>query len=271
MSVISPDSRQTLIEYALRNLGHPVIQINVDQQQCEDRLDEALQYFVTRHYDGVQKMYFKYQVTQTDLDRGYINVADIDNPADDPTGPKGEDIVSVVKLFRFGTLSGVNMFDVRYQLALTDYFGINRGLNGSQSTPLAGYQVTMSYISLLEQFFSPEKGIRFSKVTDKIYIDAFNSLSQDIPAGHYVVIEAYAALDPEIHTKIYNDRLLKKYVTALIKRQWGANMMKYDGVQLPGGITFKGAQIYQEAVQEIMAIEQEFERSYELPVDFMIG
>jgi hypothetical protein len=267
-SPTAPNSRQTLIEHCLRNLGHPVIQINVDQQQCEDRLDEALQYFTTRHYDGVQKVYFKYQVTQTDLDRGYIEMDDIDNPADDPTGPKGEDIVSVVKVFRFGTLSGVNMFDVRYQLALTDYFGINRGLNGSQSTPLAGYQVTMSYISLLEQFFSPEKGIRFSKVTNKIYIDAF---SQDIPAGHYLIIEAYAALDPDIHTKIYDDRLLKKYVTALIKRQWGANMMKYDGVQLPGGITFKGAQIYQEAVQEIALVEQEFERSYELPIDFMIG
>lgn len=267
-SPTAPDSRQTLIEHCLRNLGHPVIQINVDQQQCEDRLDEALQYFTTRHYDGVQKVYFKYQLTQTDLDRGYINVSDIDNPSDDPTGPKGEDIVSVVKVFRFGTLSGVNMFDVRYQLALTDYFGINRGLNGSQSTPLAGYQVTMQYINLLQEFFSPEKGIRFSKVTDKIYVDG---MSKDIPSGHYLIIEAYAALDPDIHTKIYDDRLLKKYVTALIKRQWGSNMMKYDGVQLPGGITFKGSQIYQEAVQEIMAVETEFERSYELPVDFMIG
>jgi hypothetical protein len=264
----APDSRQTLIDYALRTLGHPVIQINVDQQQCEDRLDEALQYFTTRHYDGVQKVYFKYEVTQTDLDRGYINVSDIHNPENDHEGPKGDYLGAVVNVIRFGTLSGVNMFDVRYQLALTDYFGINRGLNGSQSTPLAGYQVTMSYISLLEQFFSPEKGIRFSKVTDKIYVDAF---SQDIPPGHYLVIEAYAALDPDIHTKIYSDRLLKKYVTALIKRQWGANMLKYDGVQLPGGITFKGQQIYDRAVQEIMMIEQEFERSYELPIDFMIG
>jgi hypothetical protein len=160
------------------------------------------------------------------------------------------------------------MFDVRYQLALTDYFGINRGLNGSQSTPLAGYQATMSYISLLEQFFSPEKSLRFSKVTDKIYVDAF---SQDIDAGGYIIVEAYAALDPDIYTKIYNDRMVKKYVTALIKRQWGANMLKYDGVQLPGGITFKGQQIYQDAMAEIAAIELEFERAYELPIDFMIG
>jgi hypothetical protein len=264
----APDSRETLIEHALRALGHPVIQINVDQQQCEDRLDEALQYFTTRHYDGVERMYFKYQVTQTDLDRGYINVSDIQHPSNDPNGPDGTDIVSVVKIFRFGTLSGVNMFDIRYQLALTDYFGINRGLNGSQSTPLAGYQATMSYMSLLEQFFSPEKSLRFNKMTNKIYVDAFD---QDIVAGAYIIVEAYAALDPDIFTKIYDDRMVKKYVTALIKRQWGANMLKYDGVQLPGGITFKGQQIYQDAMAEIAAIEQEFERAYELPIDFMIG
>lgn len=266
-----PTSRETLIEYALRTLGHPVVQINVDYEQCEDRLDEALQYFVTRHFDGVQKMYFKYQLTETDLNRGFVEMDDIQSPDGDPTGPSGKDIVSVVRAFRFGTLSGVNMFDIRYQLALTDYFGINRGLNGSQSTPLAGYHVTMSYISLLEQFFSPEKTIRFSKVTNKIYLDALTKNSADLPAGYYIVLEAYAALDPEIHTKIYNDRMLKKYVTALIKRQWGANMLKYDGVQLPGGITFKGQQIYQDAIAEIAAIEQEFENAYELPIDFVIG
>jgi hypothetical protein len=127
----------------------------------------------------------------------------------------------------------------------------------------------MSYISLLEQFFTPEKSVRFNKVTGRIYIDAL--ANSDLPAGYFLVIEAYAMLDPEIYTKIYNDRLLKKYVVALIKRQWGANMMKYDGVQLPGGITFKGAQIYQEASNELLAVEQEMLRSYELPVDFMMG
>ena len=264
-----PDSRRSLIELCLRNLGHPVVQVNVDYEQCEDRLDEALQYFGERHFDGVQKVYFKYLLTQTDIDSGYIDINDIDSPTGDPNdSPTGKDILSVVKVFRFGTLTGVNMFDVRYQLALTDYFGINRGLNGSQSTPVAGYEVTMQYISLLEQFFSPEKSVRFSKVTDRIYVDA---LDQDIPAGYYLVIEAYAMLDPDVYTKIYNDRLLKKYLTALIKRQCGANMLKYDGVQLPGGITFKGQQIYDQAVQEIQLVEQELSMAYELPIDFMIG
>ena len=264
-----PDSKETLIEHCLRQLGHPVVQINVDYQQCEDRLEEALQFFAQRHFDGVQKVYFKYQLTQTDIDRGYVDINDIDPPTGDLNdSPSGKDILSVVKVFRFGTLSGVNMFDVRYQLALTDYFGINRGLNGSQSTPVAGYEVTMQYISLLEQYFSPEKSVRFSKVTERIYIDVIN---QDLPAGNYIAIEAYAMLDPDVYTKIYNDRMLKKYLTALIKRQWGSNMGKYDGVQLPGGITLKGGQIYQEAMQEITLIEQEFFRDYELPVDFMIG
>lgn len=269
MASTEPNSRETLIEHSLRALGSPVIQINVDTQQCEDRLDEALQFFSERHFDGVQKTYFKYPVTENDISRGYIELDDIDSPTGNPTdSPKGTDIITVTKVFRFGALSGLNMFDVRYQLALTDYFGINRGLNGSQSTPLAGYQTTMSYISLLEQFFSPEKSIRFSKVTNRIYIDA---LGQDIVVGQYVVIEAFAMLDPDVYPKIYNDRLLKKYLIALIKRQWGANMSKYDGVQLPGGITFKGAEMYREAVAEIMAIENEFYLTHELPNDFMIG
>ena len=264
----TPNSRQSLIEQCLRTLGHPVIQINVDSEQCEDRLDEALQFFSERHFDGVQRTYFKYPLTQTDIDRGYINIADIDTPSGDPDGPSGEDIVSVVKVFRFGNMGSIGMFDIRYQLALTDYFGINRGLNGSQTTPLAGYAISMSYISLIEQFFSPEKSIRFSKVTNKIYID---SIESDVPVGHYVVIEAFATLDPDLHTAIYNDRLLKKYLTALIKRQWGSNMLKYDGVQLPGGITFKGQQIYQDAISEIAAVEQEFYLTHELPIDFILG
>ena len=269
MSSIAPNSRETLIEHSLRALGHPVIQINVDHQQCEDRVDEALQFFSERHFDGVQRTYFKYAITQTDIDRGYINMADIPSPNGNDGSPTGDDILSVVRVFRFGVLGGSNIFDVKYQMALTDYFGINRGNQGSVSTPLAGYAVAMSYISLIEQFFTPEKSIRFSKVTGRIYIDALSST--DIPAGYYIVIEAFAILDPNTYTQIYNDRLIKKYVIALIKRQWGANMMKYDGVQLPGGITFKGAQIYQEAVNELLQIEQDFRSSYELPIDFAIG
>ena len=268
MSSQNPNSRQTLIEYALRSLGHPVVQVNVDWQQCEDRLEEALQFFSEYHFDGVQKCFFRYQLTQEDIDGRYISTNNIQSPIGGIDRPNGTDIVSVIKLFRFGNLTGSNMFDVKYQMALTDYFGINRGLQGNTSIPLAGYDSTMQYISLIEQFFDPEKAIRFSKVTDKIYIDGD---MVGIAAGEYVIVEAYAVLDASDYPKIYNDRLLKKYVTALIKKQWGANMSKYDGVQLPGGITFKGALIYQEAMNELNFIEQELRDSYELPVNFMLG
>lgn len=268
MSNTQPNSRQTLIEYALRSLGHPVIQINVDWQQCEDRLDEALQFFSEYHFDGVQKCYFKYQLTQQDLDNKYISTGNIESSIGAIDRPNGNDIVSVIRLFRFGYLTGNDMFNIKYQLALTDYFGINRGLKGNTSVPLAGYDATMQYISLIEQFFDPEKAIRFSKVSDKIYID---SDMKEAVAGQYVIVEAYATLDPDEYPKIYNDRLLKKYITAQIKKQWGSNMSKYDGVQLPGGITFKGAQIYQEAIQEIAIIENELRDTHELPVNFMMG
>ena len=160
------------------------------------------------------------------------------------------------------------MFDLKYQLALVDYFGINRGYNGGGSMGLASYDSTKRYIKLIEDFFQGEKALRFSKVTNRIHIDCN---WKEIKEGEYLVFEAYAALDPETYDKIFNDRLLKKYLVALIKRQWGANMAKYDGVQLPGGIVMKGGQIYSEAVAEIAAIETEVLNSYELPASFFLG
>ena len=264
-----PNSRESLIDYALRNLGHPVIQINVDYQQCEDRLDEALEFFAERHFDGVEKAYFAHALTQEEIDRKYINTNDL-CPVNGPTGdgPTGQDILSVIKVFQFNNFTSIDMFDIRYQLALTDYFGINRGLAGTPSMGLASYDSAKRYIKLIQDFFQPEKQIRFSKVTNRLHLDGTMS---DVVSGTYAIIEAYVLLNPELYTEIYNDRLLKKYVTALIKRQWGANMAKYDGVQLPGGITLKGAQIYAEAQQEILAVENEFLLSHELPIDFSVG
>jgi hypothetical protein len=264
----TPSSRQTIIEYSLRQLGSPVIDINVDWQQCEDRLDDALQYFTERHFDGVEKTYFSYQLKQEDLINKYISTEDL--PAVAADGPTGKEIVSVVKVFQFGPFTNINMFDVRYQMALTDYFGINRNLTGQgNSQGLASYDSVKRYIKLIEDIFQPEKLVRFSKVTNRIYIDT--DWKTEMRAGDYVMFETYAALDPQKYTEIFNDRLLKKYVTALIKRQWGSNMAKFDGVALPGGITLKGSQIYAEAVQEIAAVEQQMMSEYELPVNFMTG
>ena len=263
------NSKDAIIKYALRSLGYPVIEINVDYEQCLDRVDEALELFAERHFDGVEKVYFKHQITEDTISSKSINTETLLPPSGiTGDGPDGTTIVSVVKLFRFGGFANITMFDVRYQMALTDYFGINRGLGSQAGSGLSMYSSTKKYINMIEQFFAPEKAIRFNKVSNKIHIDGI--MTDTIP-GDYVLIEAYAALDPEIYTEIYDDRLLKKYVTSLIKRQWGANMSKFDGVQLPGGITTKGAQIYGEAVQEIQAIEQELILTHELPSDFFIG
>lgn len=264
-----PNSRESLIEYALRTLGHPVITINVDYQQCEDRLDEALQFFVERHFDGVEKVFYRYQMTQTDIDNKYVDVQNI-GPSNGAggDGPDGNDIVTVVKVFQFGNFANVDMFDLKYQLALVDYFGINTSTGSGYSHGLASYDSTKRYMKLIEDFFQPEKAISFSKVTGRIHI---NGDLTGLNPGDYIIIQAYSSLDPDQYTKIYNDRLLKKYITALIKRQWGANMAKYDGVQLPGGIVMKGGQIYAEAVAEIQAIETEFYNSHELPVNFFVA
>lgn len=264
----TPNSRETLIQYCLRQLGSPVVDINVDWQQCEDRLDDALQYFTERHFDGVEKTFFKYQVTAQDIQNKYISTDNITYP-NGIDGPTGKDIVSVIKVLQFGMFTNINMFDIRYQLALTDYFGINRNLSGTHSMGLASYDATKRYIKLIEDLFQPEKAVIFSKVTNKLYLNM--NWGEEVKPGDYLVIQAYAALDPEKYTEIFNDRYLKRYLTALIKKQWGANMSKFDGVALPGGVTLRGSQIYAEAVAEIASIEQDVLRSYELPVDFMTG
>jgi hypothetical protein len=266
----APNSRQTLIEYALRQLGAPVVDVNIDWQQCEDRLDDALQYFSERHFDGVEKAYFLYPVTAQDITNEYINTDNL-GPVNGfgGDGPTGRDIVSVVKIFQFGPFSNISMFDVRYQMALTDYFGINTNLMSSRNMGLAQYDSTKRYINMIQDMFQPEKTVRFSKVTNKLHIEM--NWKQELINNANIMIEAYVLLDPEKFTEIYNDRLLKKYITALIKRQWAMNMSKFGGVQLPGGVTLRGPELYAEAQQEIMQIEQQVQLEYELPINFMVG
>jgi len=265
-----PKSRDELIDYALRALGSPVVDINVDRDQCEDRLDEALELFAERHFDGAEKAYFKYQVTQDDIDNQYLDTNAL-GPVNGVTGdaPTGKDILSVVKVFQFGQFANINMFDVRYQMALSDYFGINRGLGANSSMGLSSYDSTKRYISLIEDLFQPEKMIRFNKVSDKLHLDM--KWSQDLKVGSYLVIEAYVALPSGIFSQVFNDIWLKKYTVAQIKKQWGANMSKFEGVQLPGGVSLRGVDIYNEANEEIQRLEEELTNTYELPIDFTTG
>ena len=266
----APNSRQTLIEYSLRQLGAPVVDINVDWQQCEDRLDDALQQFSERHFDGVEKAFFLYPVTAEDIVNEYINTDNL-GPVNGfgGDGPTGADIVTVVKLFQFGPFGNISMFDIRYQMALSDYFGINTNLMSSTNMGLAQYDSTKRYINLISDMFQPEKTIRFSKVTNKLHVEM--NWKQELIPGANIMIEAYVLLNPDKFTEIYNDRLLKKYLTALIKRQWGINLSKYNGIKLPGDITFNGDKMVTESATEIDSIEKDIIAKYELPTDFMMG
>ena len=271
MAQTVPTTRETLIEYAFRRLGSPVIEINVDYGQAEERLDDALQYFSERHFYGVERCIFAYQMKQEDIDNQYIPTQQIPLAMGytGASSPTGKDILTITRVYKFGALANQDMFDIRYQLALTDYFGVNRGLGYNSSMGLAQFSSTMRYINLVEQFFNPEHIIHFSKVTDRLVMDA--KLSDELTAGQFIVIEAFATLDPSDFPKIFNDRYLKEYTTALLKRQWGQNLSKFDGIQLPGGVTLRGGQMYQEALAEIAALEQRMQAEYELPVNFITG
>lgn len=264
-------SKQDLIEYALRKLGKPVIEINVDYQQAEDRLDEALEFFKERHFDGVIQGYIPYTITDEDVTNRYINTENIGSlNGVSGDSPSGKDIISVVRIFPYDPMSMSNsMFNIKYQWALTDYFQINRGLYGVQDLPIANYDNAMRYIQLMNQYFSPEKSIGFNKTSNRIYIHG--DWKTDMKAGQNLMFEAYFALDPEKFTEIYNDRLLKKYYTQLLKKQWGMNLSKFDGIPLPGGGTLRGEKLMAEAQVEIDKLEAEMYTSFEGPPTFQIG
>lgn len=264
-----PNSRSSIIEYAYRQLGAPVVEINVDYEQANDRLDDALQFFAERHFDGVERAFFSYQLTESDITNKYINT-DSFGPIVGASGgnPNGYDILSIIRVFPFGSLNTNELFDIRYQLALNDVYGINTNLGFINSSPIANYDLTKRYVRLIEMMFDPERTIRFNKVTNKLYIETDWTA---LRSGTFIAIEAYVNLDPDAYPEIYNDRMLKKYFTALIKRQWGANLSKFDGVALPGGINLRGGQIFAEAVQEIALLEDQIVSSYELPPDMMTG
>ena len=275
-----PSTRQQLIDYCLRSLGHPVIEINVDEDQLEDRVDEALQFFAEYHFDGVERVYLKYQVQQKDIDNGYVSMT-ADNTFISGTGASGqsessmtmtetgqtgtvniEDLVaSVLQVFHFSA-GTINMFDVRYQYALNDLYTFG-------SIELIHYSITQQYLSLLRQMLSPEKAIRFSRRSNKLYIDM--KWQRDVKVGDWLVIEAYRVMDARVYPEIYNDMLLKKYLTALIKRQWGANLSKFNGIQMLGGVTFNGMQLFNDALKEIQDIESTVQSKWELPPDFLVG
>ena len=244
-----PQTRAQLKQYCLRQLGHPVIEINVDDDQLEDRIDEALQVWNDYHYDGSEKIYLKHQITQTDIDNEYVSV--------------GESTIGIIKVHPIeSTSSPTNMFDVRYQLRLNDIFDLSR-----QS--LTGYTIAMQHLDLIENLFNQSPSFRFNRHSDKVYLDI--DWSKELTIGKYLLFECYKAVDPEELSDAYNDLWIKKYTTSLFKRQWGSNLLKYEGMQLPGGTTLNGRQIFDDATTELQMLDDEIFTKYQLPDDFMVG
>lgn len=244
-----PSSRDQLKDWCLRQLGHPVIEINVDDDQVDDRVDEALQFFQDFHFDGVERWYLKHQVTEENIANQYI--------------PISENIIGVTRIFPVGsTNASVNMFDLRYQLRLHELYDFT-------STSYVNYVLTQQHIRTLDLMFSGETPIRFNRHTDKLRIDW--NWGYDIQPGEWIIVEGFIVVDPQSYNDVYNDRMLKKLATAYIKKQWGNNMKKFAGMQLPGGITMNGQTIFDEATAEIKELEELIRDTYEEPPQFLVG
>ena len=265
-----PATRETLKQYALRALGKPVIEINVDDDQLEDRLDEALQYFAQYHYDGIRRTYLKYQYTSGDKARITGNSSEsVTKNSITTAWSEGnnflvvpETVVSVINIFPFSDKGNLNLFDVRYQLRLNDLYDFS-------STSIINYDIVLRHSDFLDHVLVGEKPLRFNQHDNRLYIDM--DWTNDLQVGEYLVIECYRKLDPETFTDVYNDIYLKRYVTALFKKQWGANLSKFDGVAMIGGVTLNGRQIYSEALQDIEKLETEIRSTFELNPAMLIG
>ncbi len=269
----TPTTKATLKSYCKRALGFGVIDINVSDDQVDDRIDEALQYFSQYHYDGVEKMYLKYKITETDITRARGNTTttsadtiDSSITASFEEGnnfiPMPSSVISVIQIFDFTNAIEQNMFDIRYQLRLNDLYDFS-------STSIIHYQMTMQQLDLLSHVLVGEVPIRFNQHQNRLYLDMD---WEQVSADEYLIIECYRKLNPETYTDIYDDMYLKRYATALIKRQWGANLSKFNGVATLGGVTMNGAEIYSQSIEEINKLEEEIkEGAFSTPINYMIG
>ena len=278
-----PSTRTEFIDYCKRQLGAPVLEINVADEQIEDIVDDAIQYFQERHFDGVAQTYMKYKVTQDDIDRGKgpgssgvvgltTSSATADIAGTDVQFDYTENsnylaippsIIGITKIFHFDGSNTItnNMFSVKYQLFLNDiyYWG---------ATELLTYAMTKTYLEDINFLLTTEKQIRFNQRQDRLYIDIdWDSMTE----GDYLILDCFRAMDPNDYTRVWNDSFLKPYTVALIKKQWGTNLLKFTGVKLPGGTELNGRQIYDDAEKELTRIREIMSNTYELPPLDMIG
>ena len=276
-----PSSREGLIDYAKRQLGFPVLEINVADEQFQDLLDDAIQVYQERHYDGIVRMYLKYKITQEDIDRGEARGGDKNAGITTTTGTS---TVGLSTSFNFEenqnylqmppSVIGVNqifkvrsdtvydgLFNIRYQLFLNDLYAFG-------SIDLLQYSMVQTKLEDITFLLNPNVRYRFNIRQDRLYIDVdWAQINKD----DYFVIDCFRILDPDDFTKVYNDQFLKRYFTALCKRQWGQNLIKFQGVQLPGGIQLNGRQIYDDGVAELAEIRSKMASDYEMPPLDMIG
>lgn len=244
-----PTTRAEFKEYCLRKLGKPVIEINVDDDQVEDRIDEAIRYYWDYHFDGTEKLYYKHQITQEDLDEQYIDLP--------------ENIIGAVSIFSIAdpAVSSDDLFNIRYQIALNDLYSLT-------SVSMVPFYMTMNHLATVQELIVGKQPIRFNRHTNRLYIDMKWST---LNIGEFLLVEAYSIIDPEEYADAFGDRWLLNYATAKIKYQWGTNLTKFSGMQLPGGLTFNGEKIMDDAEREIIKMEEEMISSYSLPVLDMTG
>ena len=285
-----PTTREELKDYCLRQLGAPVLEINVADEQVDDLLDDTIQYFNERHFDGVEKTYLKYKISQEDIDRGRgtgsgtvgvtttgvgivtttgtsTNIAGLGTITSNFYETSNfiqvpDSVIGIEKIFKFDTssISG-GMFSIKYQLFLNDLYYFN-------SVELLQYAMTKTYLEDIDMLLTTDKQVRFNQRQNRLYLD-IDWKAQT--AGNYLVIECYRALDPENYSKIFNDSFVKRYLTAAIKKQWGQNLIKFQGVKLPGGLELNGRQIYDDGQRELDEIRQKMSSDYELPPMDLIG
>lgn len=244
-----PATRDQFKQYCLRKLGAPVIEVNVDEDQLDDRIDEALRYYWDYHFDGSERVYYKYQITEEDKINKYVTLP--------------ENIIGAVSIFSIGdpSVRSDDMFNIRYQIALNDLYTLT-------SVSLVPYYMVMQHLGIIQELLVGKQPIRYTRHTNRLYVDMdWNTLK----AGTFIIVEAYSIIDPAVYTDAWGDRWLQNYATALIKRQWGTNLKKFEGMQLPGGLSFNGQRIYDEADNEIEAMEKDMVINLSLPAMGMVG
>ena len=244
-----PSSRTEFKEYCLRKLGKPVIEINVDDDQVDDRIDEALKFYWDYHFDGSEMTYYKHQITDQNKADKYITLP--------------ENIIGAVQVFPIGdpTINSQDLFNIRYQIALNDLYTLT-------SVSMVPYYLAMTHLGVISEMLVGQPLIRYSRHKDRLYVDIdWNK----VVTGNYLLVQAYQVIDPDEFTDAWGDRWLAKYATALIKKQWGSNLTKFTGMVLPGGVTFNGEKIYDDASQELDKLEAEMINGYSLPIMDFVG